>query len=86
MDEENAFLCRSLDMLEVKDILFSIPKYSTPGLDGFGSEFYMAYWKIVKEDVLEAVQEFCSGSPLLEIIYFFFYCAHPKGKRSAEFW
>lgn len=62
MDEEYSFLYRDLDMAKVKDIVFSIPKYNTPGLDGFGSEFYMACWEIVKaDDVLEAVQTFFSS-------------------------
>lgn len=38
------------------------PKYNTPGLDGFGLEFYMACWDILKEDVLEAVQDFIQGA------------------------
>lgn len=39
MKEENDWLCRSLDMLEVNVIVFSIPKYNTSDPNGFGFEF-----------------------------------------------
>ncbi|XP_042980145.1 uncharacterized protein LOC122310315 [Carya illinoinensis] len=36
----------------------------SPGPDGFGSEFYMHCWPIVKWDVLEAARDFFQGTPL----------------------
>lgn len=37
--------------------LKSIPKDSSPKLDGIGSKFYFAYQYFVKEDLLEAAKE-----------------------------
>ncbi|KAK1557037.1 hypothetical protein Q3G72_016579 [Acer saccharum] len=49
---------------EVKRAVFSIPKDSSPGADGFGSEFYMSCWDIVKDDVMDAAVDFFQGTPL----------------------
>lgn len=62
--EVNLTLCQSPSMEEVKDKIFSIPKYSAQGLDGFGFELYTVCWEVIKRDVLEAVQDFFKGSPL----------------------
>ncbi|KAK1549213.1 hypothetical protein Q3G72_006683 [Acer saccharum] len=37
---------------EVYDVLKSISVDSCPGLDGFGSSFYITCWKIIKNDVM----------------------------------
>ncbi|XP_042954601.1 uncharacterized protein LOC122291014 [Carya illinoinensis] len=63
--EENTLLCASPAENEVKAAVFSIPKHSFPGPDGFGSSFYMFCWEIVKEDVIEAARDFFSGASLL---------------------
>ncbi|KAK2639698.1 hypothetical protein Ddye_027493 [Dipteronia dyeriana] len=49
---------------EVKRAVFSIPNDSSPGPYGFGSEFYMSCWDIVKEDVMDEATVFFSGYPL----------------------
>ncbi|XP_041020448.1 uncharacterized protein LOC121262091 [Juglans microcarpa x Juglans regia] len=61
---ENEILCMMPSEEEVKDAINSIPKYSSPGPDGFGSAFYIECWDIIKKDVIEAASEFFSGVPL----------------------
>ncbi|XP_035546552.1 uncharacterized protein LOC118348611 [Juglans regia] len=63
-DEENLWLCAAPSELEVKQAVFSIPKNSSPGPDGFGSGFYMSCWDIIKEDVVAATGDFFRGVPL----------------------
>ncbi|XP_035540358.1 uncharacterized protein LOC118344262 [Juglans regia] len=63
-DEENLWLCAVPSELEVKQAVFSIPKNSSPGPDGFGSGFYMSCWDIIKEDVVAAAGDFFRGVPL----------------------
>lgn len=63
-EEENEMLCNEPSENEIRDAVFSIPKYSIPGPDGFGSDFFMACWDLVKDDVVEAAREFFTGSPL----------------------
>lgn len=41
-DKENVMLCTEPSEMEVRQTIFSIPKNSNPGPDGFGSEFYMS--------------------------------------------
>ncbi|KAI9186057.1 hypothetical protein LWI28_013379 [Acer negundo] len=55
---------------DVYEILKSISVDSSPGLDGFGSSFYLTCWKIIKSDVMEAVKEFFKGDDLPH-----FYCS-----------
>ncbi|KAF5452050.1 hypothetical protein F2P56_027088 [Juglans regia] len=63
-DEENRWLCATPSKLEVKQAVFSIPKNSSLGPDGFGSGFYMSCRDIIKEDVVEAARDFFRGAPL----------------------
>lgn len=71
-EEENSALCHPRSMEEVKDTIFSILRYNAQRSDGFGSKFYMVGWKVIKEDVLEVVQDFFKGS-LLPRFYTSFY-------------
>ncbi|KAK1578519.1 hypothetical protein Q3G72_030865 [Acer saccharum] len=57
-NDDNDFLCSIPTEEEVKRAVFSIPKDSSPGPDGFGSEFYMSCWDIVKDDVMDAAVDF----------------------------
>lgn len=43
---------------EIKQALFSIPNFKSPGLDGFNSGFYKASWEHTGTLVCQAVQEF----------------------------
>lgn len=86
MDNENDLLCSSPDMLQLKDIIFSIPKYNNLGLlDGFNSKFYMTYWEIVKEDVLEAIQDFIQGASFIRFYTSSFIVLIPKVKEPQSF-
>ncbi|KAF5477357.1 hypothetical protein F2P56_004006 [Juglans regia] len=48
----------------VKQAVFSTPKSNSSGPDGFGFDFYMSCWDIIKEDVVEAARDFFGGVPL----------------------
>lgn len=50
---------------EVKGVLSSIATDSNPGLDGFGSSFYLACWNFVKDDIMGAVREFFQAMELV---------------------
>lgn len=62
--EENLFLCKPPILEEVKDALWSIPKDSSPGPDGFSASFFITAWDIVKDDLLVVATEFFGGTPL----------------------
>ncbi|XP_042950232.1 uncharacterized protein LOC122282338 [Carya illinoinensis] len=60
-DEDNLRFCSLPTEEEVKQAVFSIPIESSPGPDGFGSDFYRACWDIVHVEVVEAVRDFFKG-------------------------
>lgn len=62
MEEDNQRLCMEPTRAEIKDALSSIPK-SSPRLDGFSFEFYLTCWDFIKEDVIEATEDFFCSSP-----------------------
>lgn len=45
---ENEAICRLPKEAEVREALETIPKNSSPSLDGFGSAFFLSCWNIVK--------------------------------------
>ncbi|XP_042952180.1 uncharacterized protein LOC122289263 [Carya illinoinensis] len=63
-EEENQEIIKEPSEDEVWAALKFIPKLSSPGLDGFGSEFYLQCWPIIKWDVLEAAPDFFRGTGL----------------------
>ncbi|XP_031287891.1 uncharacterized protein LOC116146622 [Pistacia vera] len=63
-EENNLALVVAPTETEVLAALKSIPKESSPGPDGFGSGFYLSYWDLIKEDVLDAAKDFFLGTTL----------------------
>ncbi|KAF5468901.1 hypothetical protein F2P56_013012 [Juglans regia] len=62
--EENIELVWVPSCEEVAEALANIPKDSTPGPDDFGSTFYTHCWDFIKEDLVEAAEEFFLGNPV----------------------
>ncbi|TXG59223.1 hypothetical protein EZV62_013796 [Acer yangbiense] len=84
-NDDNDFLCSIPTEEEVKRAVFSIPKDSSPGPDGFGSEFYMSCWDIVKDDVMDAAVDFFQGTPLSRFYSSSFIVLIPKVDNPASF-
>jgi len=63
---------------EIKKALFSIPKGSAGGPDGYNSCFYMTYWDIVKVDFLKATKGFFTSNKILSTINSTLFCQIPK--------
>ncbi|KAJ8422037.1 hypothetical protein Cgig2_027268 [Carnegiea gigantea] len=56
--EQQINLCKPFTDQEIKQALFSIPDYKSPGPDGFNSGFFKASWKHTNSMVCQAIQEF----------------------------
>jgi len=54
-------MCRDFTDLEIKEALYSIPNFKSPGSDGFNSGFYKATWQKLGPLVCAAVKEFFSN-------------------------
>ncbi|XP_042056286.1 uncharacterized protein LOC121800861 [Salvia splendens] len=73
---------------EIKQVVFSINAESAAGLDGYSALFFHVCWEIIKEDVVDAVREFFSGSQIPRGIAATLIVLIPKKKnptRWAEF-
>ncbi|XP_040987651.1 uncharacterized protein LOC121235368 [Juglans microcarpa x Juglans regia] len=84
-EEENKIFRSPPLMDEVKNALFSIPKDSSSGSDGFGSGFYQHCWSLVKEDVFEAITDFFSGTELLRFYTASYIVLLPKIQNPTSF-
>ncbi|XP_015168373.1 uncharacterized protein [Solanum tuberosum] len=51
---------------DVKQAMLKIDQTNIPGPDGYGSGFYKKTWRIVGEDITDAVLEFFQNGKLLK--------------------
>lgn len=47
-------------------MLFKMNKDKAPGLDGFEALFFQKAWNVVRNDVIETIQNFFSSSKMLK--------------------
>ena len=55
--EENKNLMEEVSMEELKDVIHSFQKDKSPGSDGWKIEFYLGFFDLIGEDLLEVVDE-----------------------------
>ncbi|KAJ0095449.1 hypothetical protein Patl1_15066 [Pistacia atlantica] len=60
-EENNVALALTPTEAEILAALKSIPRESSPKLNGFGSGFYLSCWDLIKEDLIDAAKDFFSG-------------------------
>lgn len=51
-------LVRPIAVKEIEEALYGIGDLKSPGIDGNSSKFFKSCWRIVKDDVVKAAQEF----------------------------
>ena len=51
-------LCQPFKETDIRQALFSIPNFKSPGPDGFNSDFYKASWEHTGNMVCQVIQEF----------------------------
>ncbi|XP_073139125.1 uncharacterized protein [Henckelia pumila] len=61
-EEENHSFAAAPSLEEVRAVVFSIPRDSVAGPDGFSSVFFQSCWDFVQHDVMDAVLDFFRGS------------------------
>ena len=55
--EDNDMLVKPVSMQEVEEVVNQMALGKAPGLDGFTSNFFHHFWDMVKEEVVEIVEE-----------------------------
>lgn len=58
LDEQRSMLVEEFTRAKMKQALWEIAEDKTPGLDGYGSQFFKDCWEIIKEDFEAGVMEF----------------------------
>lgn len=61
-------LIRPISLSEVRDAVFSLPKDSAPGPDGFHASFYQQNWHLVHRDVFNMVTNVWNSGHLLKAL------------------
>ncbi|KAK1257633.1 hypothetical protein QJS04_geneDACA024287 [Acorus gramineus] len=62
---ENIVLCSLAIKPEVRAALFQMKALSLPRPDGFPKKFYQTFWELIKEDLLNAINQFFQKGKLL---------------------
>jgi hypothetical protein len=50
-NEENDILTEDFTVEEVCEAIMNMEKNKAPGPDGFPTEFYQTFWKVLKDDL-----------------------------------
>lgn len=83
--EDNQMMTMIPTMEEVKQVVFSIPDTSSAGPDGYSSRFYQTCWPIIKEDLMNAVEDFFKGRKMPQAYKATSLFLIPK-KEDPEYW
>lgn len=67
---------------EIKKALWSIRGEKSPGIDGYGSQFFKDAWTIVGNDVVKCVTEFFKSGRLLKALNKIVITLIPKGTHA----
>ena len=76
--EDNFNLNRPVTEEEVSGVLKEIQNGKEPGPDGFNVDFFKACWNIVKQDILQVVQDSRSNKTILKALNTTFIALIPK--------
>ncbi|XP_049357010.1 uncharacterized protein LOC125821646 [Solanum verrucosum] len=61
---DNIMLCAMPQELEIREAVFALSPNCAPGPDGFRDSFYLNCWDIIKEDLINVIQDFFNGANL----------------------
>lgn len=82
--EDIVELTKPFSLEEVKKVVFELRKNRALGPDGFPGEFYMKFWDIIKNDLLELINDFHKGLLSVERLNYGIVTLVPKTKDAAQ--
>lgn len=62
--QDNEMLTNLPNEIEMREVVFSMSRYSCAGTDEYNGKFFQACWSIIKTDIVDFVLEFFSGKKL----------------------
>lgn len=69
---------------EVRKVVFDIKQNRAPGPDGFPGEFYMHFWDLIKNDLVDMINDFHKGCLEIERLNYGIITLIPKIKDAAQ--
>lgn len=76
--EDNFNLNKPVTKEEVSEVIKEMKNYKAPGPDSFNVDFFKACWHIVKQDILEVVEDSRSSKTILKALNTSFISLIPK--------
>jgi len=76
--EDNFNLNRPVTEEEVSEVLKEMQNGKSPGSDGFNVDFFKACWNIVKQDILNVVEDSRLNRTILKVLNTSFISLIPK--------
>lgn len=83
-DDQNRSLMRAANLEEVEEVVMSMKKGTTPGLDGFTIEFYQAGWHFLGKEILDLIEESWMNQKVWPAINSTFFTLIPKTDNSED--
>src|SRR4051794_38058650 len=81
---ESEMLFAEFTMEEIKEVVFQMEKYKSPGPDGLPADFYQHFWEVVKWDLKAWLDDFHKGALDLARLNFGIITLIPKVKDARQ--
>jgi len=82
--EDNYNLNKPITEEEIEEVVKEMHNGKAPGSDGFNVEFFKAYWRIVKLDILEVVKDSRRFKTVLKALNESFIALIPKQEKATS--
>jgi len=76
--EDNFNLNKPVTKEEISEVIKDIQNGKAPGLDGFNVDFFKAYWNVVKQDILNVIEDSRRSRTILKALNTSFISLIPK--------
>eukprot|EP00253_Pinus_taeda_P008575 PITA_08575 len=82
--EDNYNLNRPVTEEEIEEVVKEMQNGKAPGPDGFNVDFFKAFWRIVKQDILEVVEDSRKFKTVLKALNESFIALIPKQEKATS--